>query len=66
MSGVRGLDLDHFFWCTSADHFAALFAGFGAEVDDVVGIFDDVEVVLDDDDGVALVDKRVQDGAGAS
>lgn len=32
---------------------AAAFAAFGAEVEDVVGVADDVEIVLDDDDGVA-------------
>ena len=32
----------------------------GPEVDDPVGRLDDVEVVLDDDDGVALVDEAVE------
>ena len=36
-------------------------AGFGAEVDDPVGSFDHVEIVLDDDDRVALVDEAVED-----
>ncbi len=31
-------------------------ATFGAEVDNVVGAFDYVHIVLDDDDGVALGD----------
>ena len=35
-------------------------ATLGAEVDHVVGGLDDVEVVLDDDHGVALVDETVQ------
>ena len=34
---------------------AAAGAAFGAHVDDPVGRLDDIEVVLDDDDGVALV-----------
>ena len=33
----------------------------GAHVDEVVGALDNVEVVLDDDDGVALVDELVED-----
>ena len=36
---------------------AALGAALGAEIDDVIGVFDDVEVVLDGDDGVAHVDQ---------
>ena len=39
---------------------AAVGAGFGADVDDPVGGFDDVEVVLDDDDRVAVVDEAVE------
>src|SRR5215213_5949291 len=40
--------------------FAAGVAAFGAEVDDMVGGLDDVEVVLDGKDGVAGVDQAVQ------
>src|ERR671930_319330 len=39
---------------------AALLAAFGPHVDDPVGGLDDVEIVLDHDDGVALVDQRLQ------
>src|ERR1700748_3111114 len=41
-------------------HLAAGGAAFGADVDDPVGGFDDVEIVLDDDHGVAAVDEFVQ------
>ena len=41
---------------------AALVAAFGAKVDDMVGALDDVEVMLDDDDGIAFVDKLADDG----
>ena len=37
-----------------------MLSAFGTHVDDVVGKLDDVEVVLDDDDGVALVDESVE------
>ena len=43
------------------DDAATAFAAFGAEVEDVVGVADDVEVVLDDDDGVAEVGEAVED-----
>ena len=43
------------------DDAAAAFAALGAEVEDVVGVADDVEVVLDDDDGVAEVGEAVED-----
>ena len=41
-------------------HRAAAGAAFGADVNQPVGGFDDVEVVLDDDDGVAGVAQLVQ------
>ena len=43
------------------DDFAAVWAGFGADVDDVVGFGGEVHVVFDDDDGVAFVDEAVED-----
>ena len=43
------------------DDAAAAVAAFGAQVDDVVGGFDDFEVMLDDDHRVAGIDQRVQD-----
>src|SRR5262249_11964572 len=43
------------------DNAAASSPSFGAEIDHVVGRFDDIEVVLDDHDCVALIDKFVQD-----
>ena len=42
------------------EHSAAPLPALGAEVDDVVGGLDHVEVVLDHDDGVAGVDKSVK------
>src|SRR5579862_434652 len=39
---------------------AAAFAPFGAEVDDPIGLFDDIEVVLDDEDGVAEADEALE------
>lgn len=43
------------------DDLAAVGAAFGAHVDNVVGAFDDVEVVFDDDHGVAAGDELLQD-----
>ena len=43
------------------DDAAAAFAAFGAEVDDPVGLLDDVEMVLDDEDGVAEIGEAIQD-----
>src|SRR6267143_1331469 len=43
------------------DDAAATLAAFGAEVDDPVSLLDDVEVVLDDEHGVAEIDKALQD-----
>lgn len=40
---------------------SAAAAAFGAEIDDPVGRFDDIEVVLDDDDGIPFIAQPVQD-----
>src|SRR5712664_165863 len=42
------------------DDAAAAFASFGAEVDDPVGLLDDVEMVLDDEHGVAKIDQALE------
>jgi hypothetical protein len=41
------------------DEVAAFGAGFGADVDDVVGFGEDVGVVFDDDDGVAFFHETI-------
>ena len=47
------------------DELAAVFAGFGAEVEDPVGGFDDFEVMLDDQQGVAGIDQLLENGQEA-
>jgi len=42
------------------DELAAVFAGFGAEIEDPVGGFDDFKVVLDDEKGVAGIDEFLE------
>ena len=44
-----------------SDDLAASRAPLGSHVDDVVGRLDDVEVVLDEEDGVALIRQAAQD-----
>ena len=48
-------------WCTAGDDLAAADAAFRAEVDNPVSGLDDIQVVLDHDDGVAVVAQAVQD-----
>lgn len=43
------------------DDGAAVGSGFGADVEDVVGLGGEVHVMLDDDDGVAFLDETVED-----
>ena len=59
-AGRRLLVRGHLFGRARGDDPAAAGAPFGPEVDHVVGRLDHVEVVLDDDDRVALVDELVQ------
>lgn len=49
------------FWCACGDDLAALLATARAHVDEVVGRGDHVEVVFDDDDGVAFVNELLED-----
>src|SRR5580658_6829017 len=48
-------------WASLTYQAASVFAAFGAQVQDPVGVADDVEIVLDDDDGVAEVGEAVED-----
>ena len=42
----------HLLWGAAYDEVAAFVASFWTEVDDVIGHFDDIEVVLNNEDGV--------------
>ena len=46
--------------CASDEDLAALISGSRADVDDVVGLRDDPEIVLDDDHRRAVVDQATQ------
>src|SRR5277367_5011265 len=59
-AGVRAGDGRDIFRCAFGDDLAAVFAAFRTKVDDPVGIAHDVEVVLDDDDGVAEIGEAVE------
>lgn len=50
-----------FFGCALGDDFTAPRAGFGTEIDEIVGFRGEVHVVLDDHDSVAFVDEAVKD-----
>ena len=58
--GVRTRDPDDVLGRALGDHPTAARAALGSHVDDPVRGLDDIQVVLDDDHGVALVDQRVQ------
>ena len=60
LSGVGGLAGGDLFRRAAGDDFAAAGAAFWAEVDDMIGAFDDVEVVLDDDHALAIVDEAAE------
>src|SRR5215204_4489196 len=56
-AGVGAADGGHLLGSAGGDDLAPAFSPLGAEVDEPVGGLDHVEVVLDDDDGVAGVDE---------
>src|SRR5690242_4706174 len=61
LAGERFLLARHLLGGALGDDASAVLAAFRAEVNDPVGIADHVEVVLDDDDGIAQVGKAVKD-----
>ena len=52
---MAGRVLGYFFGGACHHDTSALRTAFGAKVDEVVAYFDDIEVVFDDDDGIAFV-----------
>lgn len=46
--------------CALTDDRTTFIAAFGTKVDDVVGAFDDVHIVLNDDDAMASTDKGIE------
>ena len=60
MGCVAVLALGDLFGCACGKEVAACVTAFRTEVDDVVGTLDDLQVVLDDDDGVAATDKGIK------
>ena len=55
LSGEGDLGFDDVFGSALGDEFAAAVAAFWTHVEEVITAFDDVEVVFDDEDGVALL-----------
>ena len=61
LAGVGGFYFGDLFGGAFGDDLAAVAAGFGAEVDEVIGGLDDLEVVFDDQEGIAGFDETVED-----
>ena len=61
LAGVGGFHFRDLLRRALRDDGAALVAAFRPEVDDVIGHFNDIEIVLDDENRVALVAKRLED-----
>jgi hypothetical protein len=57
---VRTVGFGYFFGCAFGDDLAAAYSPFGSHVDHVIGAFEHVEVVLDDDDSVAAIDEFLE------
>lgn len=64
-AGVGGFTGGDYFWGSLCDDGAAILSAFGAEVEDPVGGFDDVEVVFDYDEGISGVAEAAEDAEEA-
>ena len=62
MAGVGARVGGDLFGSAGGYDLATAVAAFGAHVDDPVGGFDDVEVVLDDEEGAAALDELTESG----
>jgi hypothetical protein len=62
VAGVAGWVGGDLFGGAGGDDLTAAAAAFGAHVDDPVGRFDDVEIVLDDEEGAAAFDELAEGG----
>jgi hypothetical protein len=60
LAGVRCLARRDLFGCAARDQFASLVASLRAEVDDVIGRLDHVQVVLDHHDRMPAVNQSIQ------
>jgi hypothetical protein len=60
LASVRLFGAGYQFRRTLGDDAAATFAAFGAEIDDPISLFDDVQMMLDDEYGVAKRDQALQ------
>ena len=60
LPGVGTLDLSNLFRGSGSNDIATFIAGTGTEIDDIVGILDQVEVVLDQDHGIPGIHQAMQ------
>ena len=60
LSGIGIVALHQLFGCASENDIAAGIAALGAEVDNPIGTFDKLGVMLDHQDGVAMLDQTVE------
>ena len=61
IAGMGIVLLGDIFRRSGGENLAALIAAFRSQVDDPIGGLDDIEIVFDDDNGVALIAEPVQD-----
>ena len=60
-SRIRIIDSGDLFRTAAGDHITALVAAFGPKIDDVICRLDDIQVVLDNDDGIACFHQLIED-----
>ena len=49
------------FWCTRTNDLATIFAGLWSDIDEIIGCFDDIEIMFDNDDGMSEIGECVKD-----
>lgn len=60
LSSKTLLALSHFLWSACRHETSATIAALRTEVDNVVGTFDDLQIVLNDEDGMASADECIE------
>ena len=60
MSGEASFHFGDIFWRACGHNLAAAITAFGAEINNPVGLFDDIKIMLNDNHGIALIHQFLQ------
>jgi hypothetical protein len=60
MTGVRMLIVGYGRWCAAGDDLAPAGTTLGAEINDPISCFDNIKIMFDNNDGIAMIAESVK------